>query len=102
MGKNALHLFLLFVADAKDSIIHGFIKHWLGDGLLLSGGEKWMRHRRLLTPAFHFEILRPYVKLFVDSTNIFLVNYTTLLKHDTYKLGLGKIPGYPGTRPMMY
>ncbi|XP_072031382.1 cytochrome P450 4F4-like isoform X2 [Amphiura filiformis] len=59
-------------ADTKDNIFYDFVKHWLGDGLLISGGEKWARHRRLLTPAFHFEILRPYVKLSVESTDVFL------------------------------
>ncbi|XP_072031381.1 cytochrome P450 4F4-like isoform X1 [Amphiura filiformis] len=59
-------------ADTKDSIFYQFLKHWLGDGLLINGGGKWTRHRRLLTPAFHFEILRPYVKLSVESTNVFL------------------------------
>ncbi|XP_072030424.1 cytochrome P450 4A24-like [Amphiura filiformis] len=59
-------------ADTKDTRFHHFLLPWLGDGLLLSGGPKWMRHRRLLTPAFHFEILRPYAKLFTESTKMFL------------------------------
>ncbi|XP_048770388.2 cytochrome P450 4F2-like [Ostrea edulis] len=45
---------------------------WLGDGLLLSDGRKWERNRRLLTPAFHFEILRPYVQIYNDVSNVFL------------------------------
>ncbi|XP_072031383.1 cytochrome P450 4B1-like [Amphiura filiformis] len=65
-------------ADTKENLLYGFLKHWLGDGLLISGGEKWTRHRRLLTPAFHFEILRPYVKLSVESTDVFLVKTFTL------------------------
>ncbi|XP_067683746.1 ultra-long-chain fatty acid omega-hydroxylase-like [Haliotis asinina] len=34
---------------------------WLGEGLLVAGGQRWYRSRRLLTPAFHFDILKPYV-----------------------------------------
>eukprot|EP00058_Branchiostoma_floridae_P012133 XP_002597621.1 hypothetical protein BRAFLDRAFT_82279 [Branchiostoma floridae] len=42
------------------------------DGLLLSDGPKWQRNRRLLTPAFHFDILKHYVKLFSESTAVLL------------------------------
>ncbi|XP_028376832.1 cytochrome P450 4F2 isoform X1 [Phyllostomus discolor] len=54
----------------KDMVFYRFLKAWLGDGLLLSAGDKWSRHRRMLTPAFHFNILKPYMKIFSKSTDI--------------------------------
>ncbi|XP_025721740.2 cytochrome P450 4F6-like [Callorhinus ursinus] len=54
----------------KDMFFYNLLKPWLGDGLLLSAGDKWSHHRRLLTPAFHFEILKPYVKIFNKSAGI--------------------------------
>ncbi|XP_053441876.1 cytochrome P450 4F11-like [Nycticebus coucang] len=62
----------------KDNNFYGFLKPWLGDGLLLSGGDKWSQHRRMLTPAFHFNILKPYVKIFNRSVNIMHVKWQGL------------------------
>ncbi|XP_077995032.1 cytochrome P450 4F1-like [Glandiceps talaboti] len=50
--------------EVKDEVYYGFLRPWLGDGLLLSRGKKWFRNRRLLTPGFHFDILKPYVTVF--------------------------------------
>ncbi|XP_078601209.1 cytochrome P450 4A25-like [Branchiostoma floridae x Branchiostoma japonicum] len=54
------------------SRVYEYLRPWLGDGLLLSKDEKWRRNRRLLTPAFHFEILRPYVRIYNRATDVFL------------------------------
>ncbi|XP_072041937.1 cytochrome P450 4F3-like [Amphiura filiformis] len=59
-------------ADSKDILAFNVARDWLGDGLVASKGSKWARHRKLLTPAFHLNILKPYFKIFVDSTNVLL------------------------------
>ncbi|XP_070206876.1 ultra-long-chain fatty acid omega-hydroxylase-like isoform X2 [Littorina saxatilis] len=45
---------------------------WLGEGLLISNGARWARSRRLLTPAFHFDILKPYIHIKNQAANILL------------------------------
>lgn len=58
--------------NAPKAQTYEFIKPLFGDGLIAANGNKWFRMRRLLTPAFHFEILRSYVQIFQDSINILL------------------------------
>lgn len=59
--------------------VYTFGKPWLGDGLLISGGKKWARNRKLLTPAFHFDILKPYMFVNNQATEIFMVICHTYL-----------------------
>ncbi|KAM9244249.1 cytochrome P450 4F3-like isoform 6-T6 [Dugong dugon] len=72
----------------KDVVFYGFLKPWLGDGLLLSGGDKWSRHRRMLTPAFHFNILKPYMKIFNESTNIMHAKWKRLASDGSTRLDM--------------
>ncbi|KAJ8313006.1 hypothetical protein KUTeg_010379 [Tegillarca granosa] len=51
---------------------YGFLIPWLGESILISKGKKWERNRHLLTPAFHFDNLRPYVKIFNKVSDIFI------------------------------
>lgn len=49
-----------------------FILPWLGSGLILADSKRWARNRRLLTPAFHFDILKPYMKINNDAVELFM------------------------------
>ena len=61
---------------SKDAQVYDVIRPWLGEGLLIAGGEKWRRNRRLLTPAFHYSILRPYVAVYNSCTGTLLEKWT--------------------------
>lgn len=37
---------------------------WLGNGLLISTGDKWRAHRKLIAPTFHLNVLKSFVTLF--------------------------------------
>lgn len=41
-----------------------FFKPWLGNGLLISTGEKWRAHRKLIAPTFHLHVLKSFLDLF--------------------------------------
>ncbi|XP_037050112.1 cytochrome P450 4g15-like [Bradysia coprophila] len=68
---------IIFLTDPRDvelilnSNVHltksseyRFFKPWLGDGILLSSGDKWRSHRKLIAPAFHQLVLKSFVGAF--------------------------------------
>ncbi|GMR46869.1 hypothetical protein PMAYCL1PPCAC_17064, partial [Pristionchus mayeri] len=48
------------------------LERWLGNGLVVRTNEKWHARRKLVTPAFHFNILRRYIPVFGEQTEILL------------------------------
>uniref|UniRef100_A0A8C8WX73 Uncharacterized protein n=1 Tax=Panthera leo TaxID=9689 RepID=A0A8C8WX73_PANLE len=52
--------------------------------LLLLNGQKWFQHRRMLTPAFHYDILKPYVWLMADSVHVMLDKWEDLIRQNSY------------------
>lgn len=74
---------LVFLTDPRDvelvlsSHVHidkspeyRYFKPWLGDGLLISTGQKWRAHRKLIAPTFHLNVLKSFIDLFnVNSRN---------------------------------
>lgn len=92
----SLSLFTHYSTDPKSDMLYSPLLPWLGkyiyispilsqqwsytgEGLLIANGARWARSRRLLTPAFHFDILRPYAHVFADSSQTLVVTHTHTL-----------------------
>ncbi|KAJ1367615.1 hypothetical protein KIN20_028559 [Parelaphostrongylus tenuis] len=58
---------------SKPATQYDIISKWIGTGLLTSTNEKWFRRRKMLTSAFHFNVLQGYHDIFVQQGEI-LVN----------------------------
>lgn len=54
----------------EKSYVYDFLRPWLGDGLILSWGEKWHKHRKIITPSFHFSILEGFCEVFAEQAEI--------------------------------
>lgn len=48
------------------------LARWLGTGLVTSTGEKWVHDRKLLTPAFHFNILEDFSIVMTEKVKILI------------------------------
>lgn len=59
----------------KKSTLYWILFKWLGTGLLTSHGRKWKKRRRLLTPAFHFNILNDYVNIFLKHSKVLVEKF---------------------------
>ena len=61
---------ILKSSEPKNPYVYSFLMPWIGDGLLISNGMKWARNRRLLTPAFHFDILKGYASVYSSAVGV--------------------------------
>uniref|UniRef100_A0A8B9CIM3 Uncharacterized protein n=1 Tax=Anser brachyrhynchus TaxID=132585 RepID=A0A8B9CIM3_9AVES len=73
LHKMLILLWSLFCfTDPKSNIPYKYLAPWIGQGLLTLNGTKWSQHWKLLTPAFHYDLLKSYVALMSDSVNVML------------------------------
>ncbi|XP_045714592.1 cytochrome P450 4A11 isoform X2 [Phyllostomus hastatus] len=71
-------------SDPKTQDMYRFLAPWIGCGLLLLNGQTWFQHRRMLTPAFHYDILKPYVTIMADSVQVMLDKWEELISQDSH------------------
>ncbi|XP_061424514.1 cytochrome P450 4B1-like [Lethenteron reissneri] len=71
---------IISTAEPKSDLEYVFIIPWIGLSLLTSSGPRWFRSRRMLSPGFHMEILKPYVSLMVESTQVLIDKWEKRIK----------------------
>ncbi|XP_030573641.1 cytochrome P450 4e5, mitochondrial-like [Drosophila novamexicana] len=71
---NPKHLEVIMNSNTliKKSDIYDMLHPWLGEGLLTSSGSKWHKHRKMITPAFHFNILQDFHLVMNENSTKFI------------------------------
>ena len=54
----------------KGEEVYRLLKPFLGEGLITSNGTKWHDRRKLLTPAFHFKILKDFMSVINEQAKV--------------------------------
>ncbi|XP_034952015.1 cytochrome P450 4g15-like [Chelonus insularis] len=68
MDPNDVEVILSSSVHIDKSPEYRFFKPWLGEGLLISTGEKWRTHRKIIAPTFHLNVLKTFVPLFYENS----------------------------------
>ncbi|CAH2242602.1 jg2447 [Pararge aegeria aegeria] len=81
--EEDIEIILSHSRNIKKGIAYRFMEPWLGTGLLISTGNKWHRRRKILTPAFHFDILKSFLKVFEEQSQSLVEALRQLNKEGT-------------------
>ncbi|XP_061719893.1 cytochrome P450 4C1-like [Cydia pomonella] len=71
-GAKDTEVILSHSRNITKSSHYTFVEPMLGTGLLLSTGNKWHRRRKLLTPTFHFNILKNFAVVMEERSRSFV------------------------------
>ncbi|GJQ86415.1 hypothetical protein Trydic_g10324 [Trypoxylus dichotomus] len=66
----------------KKSDLYNYMRNWLGAGLLTAHGDRWRKHRKIITPAFHFQILEEFIDVFNNQSEVLVSILKKECTHD--------------------
>nr|XP_022909465.1 cytochrome P450 4c3-like [Onthophagus taurus] len=70
MDAKLIEVILTSSKILNKSHSYTYLHNWLGTGLLTSTGNKWKKHRKIITPAFHFKILEDFIPSFDTASDV--------------------------------
>ncbi len=70
----------------KSPILTDQLGKFLGNGLLTSNGEHWLKQRRLIQPGFHMDKIKALYEIIKKTVDEFLVKFPTGEHVDVYPL----------------
>ncbi|ALC40922.1 Cyp4e2 [Drosophila busckii] len=81
---NPKHLEFILNSNAliQKSDLYDLLHPWLGLGLLTSTGSKWHKHRKMITPSFHFNILQDFHEVMNANSSKFIQQLKSLAAGD--------------------
>nr|WKR34927.1 cytochrome P450 CYP4Q84 [Monolepta hieroglyphica] len=87
-GPEEVEQIISTTKNLEKGHLYNFLFRWLGEGLLTSTDSKWHTRRKILTPAFHFNILQQFLTIFNKETRLLV----EVLKNETEKPWTNVIP----------
>nr|QLI62180.1 cytochrome P450 31 [Streltzoviella insularis] len=67
-GPKEIEIVLSHSRNITKSKHYVFLRPWLGTGLLVTTGSKWHTRRKILTPTFHFNILKNFATVMEEKS----------------------------------
>ncbi|XP_037947319.1 probable cytochrome P450 4e1 [Teleopsis dalmanni] len=71
-NPKAIELVLSSTTLTYKEDFYNFFYPWLGRGLLTANGQYWAKHRKMITPSFHFQILQDFLHIINLTTDRFM------------------------------
>ncbi|CAB0041942.1 unnamed protein product [Trichogramma brassicae] len=81
-----IEILLMSSKHINKEMAYEHLYSWLQTGLLTSGDKKWHQRRKLLTPAFHFNVLKKYMDITFEQSNKAVMDLESLGKETNVDL----------------
>uniref|UniRef100_A0A915AGJ0 Uncharacterized protein n=1 Tax=Parascaris univalens TaxID=6257 RepID=A0A915AGJ0_PARUN len=65
---------------------YDFLSAWIGNGLLISKPKKWRPRRKLLTPTFHYDILKDFVGIYNKHARTLLGKFQKMIDGEYHEI----------------
>ncbi|KAK9509483.1 hypothetical protein O3M35_006793 [Rhynocoris fuscipes] len=68
INPKDIEIILSSSVHLKKSPDYRFFEPWFGNGLLISNGETWRNHRKMIAPTFHLNVLKRFMDEFNENS----------------------------------